>query len=115
MDRTGCPASYWLLCLLWVITVMNYTAAPSLDWKIPLTVLTGSTTDISILLCFFFYEPVFYASDNKWPSQSPERSGRFVGFALNKGNELTYQIEDDETGEIVTCSTMRGRLSLNLQ
>ena len=50
MDRTGCPASYWLLCLLWVITVMNYTAAPSLDWKIPLTVLTGSTTDISILL-----------------------------------------------------------------
>ena len=35
MDRTGAPAKYWLLCLMYVATLLNFTANPSLNWQIP--------------------------------------------------------------------------------
>jgi hypothetical protein len=39
--------------------VMNHTAEKSLQWRPPLEVLTGQTVDISILLCFLFWDVVY--------------------------------------------------------
>ena len=39
-----------------------HIACAALDGKIPLLALTGITLDISIILLFTFYQPVFYAT-----------------------------------------------------
>ena len=58
----------------------------------PLTKMYGTTIDTSAYLNFYFYQPVLYSIDNKWPSESPEKSGRWMGVAHNVGDALTYKI-----------------------
>ena len=62
MNRSGAPANCWLLCFIYVCYLLNHIACTALDGKIPLLVLTGITPDISIILLFTFYRPVFYAT-----------------------------------------------------
>ena len=57
MDRTGCPSSYWLLCLLYVVGLLNVLA--NSKGCIPLTVVTGLLTDVSPYLDFHFWQEVF--------------------------------------------------------
>ena len=57
----------------------------------------GTTIDISAYLNFYFYQPVLYSIDNKWPLESPEKSGRWMGVAHNVGDALTYKILTDDT------------------
>ena len=49
----------WFLCGKWVADVMNHMAEKSLGWRPPLEVLTGETVDISLLLCFVFWDVVY--------------------------------------------------------
>jgi hypothetical protein len=53
----------------------------------------GYTPDISVLLQFQFYEPVYYKvlEVGKW-GESNEALGRFVGFADNIGHAMTFKI-----------------------
>ena len=68
MNRSGASANCWLLCLTYVCYVLNHIACSSLDGKIPLLAFTGITPDISIILLFTFYQPVFYATyDQNFP------------------------------------------------
>jgi hypothetical protein len=47
----------------------------------PMQVLTGGTSDISLLLHFTFYEEVLYTRvHSTFPSTSTEERGYFVGF-----------------------------------
>ena len=62
MSRFGAPVNCWLLCLIYVCYLLNHIDCTALDGKIPLLVLTGITPDISIILLFTFYQPVFYAT-----------------------------------------------------
>ena len=79
LDRTGAPAYCWLLALLYVIFVLNHTAVHSLNWRTPIESLTGSTPDISSLVLFRFWEPVYYkVDDTSFPSESTEKLGRFL-------------------------------------
>ena len=50
MNRTGAPASCWLLCLMHVCYLLNHTSSATLDGHTPLYKLTGVTPDISVLL-----------------------------------------------------------------
>ena len=76
MNRSGAPANCWLLCLIYVFYLLNHIVCTALDGKIPLFALTGITPDISIILLFTFYQPVFYATyDQNFPSESEERAG----------------------------------------
>ena len=60
--------------------------------------LNGITPDISALLRFHWYERVYYRTEEPaFPSDSPEKSGRFVGFAENVGHNLTFAILTDDT------------------
>ena len=40
MDRTGSPAYTWLLALMYVCFVMNFTASATLGWRTPMELLT---------------------------------------------------------------------------
>ena len=102
MKRTGAPANCWLLCLIYVCYLLNHIACTAFDGKIPLFTLTGITPDISIILLFTFYQPVFYATCNQnFPSESKERAGYWVGFGEHCGDAMTYRILDHDTQKII--------------
>jgi hypothetical protein len=114
MDRTGSPANTWLLALMYVCFVLNFTATASLAWRTPMSVLVGSTSDISILLRFGWWEPVYYKlDDSDFPSDSPELLGRMVGFSENVGHAMTYKILTDGTDKIIHRSNVRTALDLD--
>ena len=76
--------------------------------KIPLSALTGIPPDISIILLFTFYQPVFYATcDQHFPSESEERAGYWVGFGEHCGDAMTHKILDHDTQKIIYTSAVR--------
>ena len=83
MNLSGCPASCWLLCLSYVCVLLNVRSSPALGGITPLQALTGPVPDISFLIYFSFWEPVYYKvecneHDSKFPSQSNEKQGHWV-------------------------------------
>jgi hypothetical protein len=60
MDCTNTPPEYWLLCLSYVTYLLNRLAVESLNWRTPLQVAHGQRPDISALLLFRWFEPVYY-------------------------------------------------------
>ena len=48
MNRSGAPASCWLLCLIYVCYLLSHIACSALDGKIPLLALTGITSVIQV-------------------------------------------------------------------
>jgi len=81
LDRSGSPENTWLLAVQYVCFILNHLATPSLSHKVPLQLLTGSTIDISAILRFVWYEPVYFqAVEPHFPSDSREDHGFFVGF-----------------------------------
>ena len=97
MNTSGCPACCWLLCLQYICVVLNHMASPTLQGICPVQALEGTTPDISFLLHFSFYEPVYYRIDSSepdlnFPSSSNEKKGYWVGFADNQGDSLTCRI-----------------------
>mmetsp|Transcript_22842 Transcript_22842/g.34620 ORF Transcript_22842/g.34620 Transcript_22842/m.34620 type:complete len:658 (+) Transcript_22842:2551-4524(+) len=111
MDRTNTPPECWLLALSYVSFVLNHTALKSLNWITPIQALLGSTPDISVLLRFFWYQPVYYKlDDSNFPSESPELRGRFVGISETVGHAMTYKILTDDTKKIIHRSNVRSAL-----
>ena len=112
MNRFGVPANCWLLCLIYVCYLLNHIACNALDGKIPLLALTGITPDISIILLFTFYQPVFYATyDQHFPSESEERAGYWEGFGEHCGDAMTHKILDHDTQKIIYRSAVRPKKS----
>ena len=88
--------------------LLNHIACTAFDGKISLLALTGITPDISIILLFTFYQPVFYATyDQHFPSESEERAGYWVGFGENCGDAMTHKILDQDTQKIIYSSAVR--------
>ena len=88
--------------------LLNHTSCPSLENQIPLTFLDGTTQDIIALLCFHWFEPVYYCEDEaSFPSESTECKGHFVGFADHVGHALTFAILTSDTRKIIYCSEVR--------
>ena len=88
---------------------MNRTAEESLGWRPPLEVLTGETQDISILLCFMFWDVVYVPKYENTQMGEKENKicGRFVGFAWNVGHALTFRILTDDTQKLIDRSRVR--------
>ena len=61
MDKVGAPILLWFFCLLYVVTVLNDTALQSLNWITPWEDCFAVTPDISVLLQYTFYQPVYYS------------------------------------------------------
>ena len=87
--------------------IQNHAAFKSLNNQTPIKWLLGYTLDISVLLQFHFWEPVYYAKYNaKFPTDSTEELGRFVGIAENVGNAMTFKILTKEN-KIIHRSVVR--------
>ena len=115
MNTSGCPACCWLLCLQYICVVLNHLASPTLQGICPVQALQGTTPDISFMLHFSFYEPVYYRIDSSdpdlnFPSSSNEKKGYWVGFADNQGDRLTWRILTENTQKITICSGIRSPL-----
>ena len=108
MDRTGTPAPFWLICVLYVIHLFNHLAQETAGNITPLQAAHGQQPDISKFLSFYWWQPVYYRVESpQFPSQSKERRGRWAGPCLHKGDELTFWILDDETGQLLPRSDVR--------
>ena len=108
MNRVGAPSSTWLLCLMYVCNLLNHTACKSLKWQTPLYMLTGITPDISAMIMFYFYQPVYYAThDQSFPSESDERAAFWVGVAEHVGDAMTHKLLDITTKKIIYRSAVR--------
>ena len=107
MDRTGCKAKYWLLCLLFCVSLLNHVASESLGWETPLYKAKGQRPDISAFLIFHFNEKVLYAVDNCFPSASPEKTGFYMGPAEHQGDTLTHLVLTSDTDQVIARSAVR--------
>ena len=115
MNTSGCPAFCWLLCLQYICVILNHLASPTLQGICPVQALEGTTPDISFLLHFSFYEPVYYRIDSSepdlnFPSSSNEKKGYWVGFADNQGDSFTWRILTEDTQKIIIRSGVRSAL-----
>ena len=108
MDRTGTPAKFWLLNVLFVCYLVNHLATQSIDWKTPIEVATGQKADTSALLTYRWWEPVYYLDkdNSSFPTKSKEKLGRWVGVAENKGDALTYWVLTSETEQVIARSVL---------
>ena len=108
MNRSGAPADCWLLCRIHASYILNHLSCEALGGNVPLGMLYGVSPDISILLLYTFYQPVFYATHNQsFPSSSEERAARWVGFGEHVGDALTHKLLDDDTKKILYRSAVR--------
>ena len=120
LDRSGSPPNLWLLCVQHVVYILNHLSTESLKWKTPIEAATGQQPDISAILAFHWYEPVYYkhykssSSSPSYPSESSERLGRIVGIAEHKGDCLTFLVLDSVTSRVVARSELRSGLTTTL-
>ena len=124
MNYRNVDRDCWFLCMEWVADVMNHTAEKSLGWRPPLEVLTGQTVDISMLLCFLFWDVVYI--DQMAQQEDPddpqlntkkdqmvgqgaasEERGRFVGVAKSCGHAMTFLVLLDKTRNVIKRSRLR--------
>ena len=110
LDKTGAPPSLWFLALSYVCMFLNHTTNASTGHAIPKQALTGVTPDISSLLQFDWYEPVYYkVEESHFLSMSNEKLRCFLGISEHIEHALTFLILIDKAQKIihqsVVCST----------
>ena len=107
LDRTGAPPFTWLLAMTYVCFALNHTYNESIK-NIPINVATGSTCDISPLLRFHFWQPIYFnAEDKGFPSTPTETKGRFVGISENAGHAMTFKIFNPAANKVIDRSNVR--------
>ena len=107
MDRTGTPASFWLLSLLHTTYILNRLSTESLDWLTPYEKAFGQKPDISAILAFRWWEPVYYAIPGATYPNTKECLARIVGIADHQGDAMTWLLLDDITKKVVCRSAVR--------
>ena len=93
MDRVGAPPLLWMECISHVVYMLNHMAHPRLKNRTPYEAAMGWTPDISALLHYYFYQPIYYYDKitTSFPD-SKERIGWWIGVAEHTGDALTYKI-----------------------
>ena len=99
MDHTGCPASCWLLCLLYVVGLLNVLS--NSKGCIPLTVVTRLLTDVSPYLDFHFWQEVFVGVP-----RGGEQLAHWCGPSHKQGDILTYIVLLEDTKQLVSRSNV---------
>ncbi len=107
LDRTGAPSSFWFLAMTHACFILNHTVNASIGYTVPMAMLTGVTQDISPLLQFKWYEPVYYREEETaFPSESKESFGWFVGITDNAGHASTFMILSKDANKILYRSVV---------
>ena len=95
--------------MLYVIDLHNHIASSNNpNHCTPIQVAFGHQPDISKFLQFHWWQKVLYLSDtHKFPSDTYEGIGHFVGIANHIGDVLTYYILQDSTQKVIARSMVR--------
>ena len=112
MDRSGAPAAAWFLCLVYICLYLNNCVDPKLgdETKSPIMMACFAHNDISMLLNFYFWQPVYYLldpTDQSFGVKSKEKRARWAGVDEKIGAKMCYKLVDDETGKIINRSVIR--------
>ena len=93
-----------------VIFCLNHMVDPVLagGTQTPAGYASNTVTNISPLLPFAFWQPVYYLtdpSDRSFPGDSEEKRGRWVGISENIGGHMTFIIitKDGKGQQIERC------------
>jgi hypothetical protein len=106
LERSGLPAYTWLLAMGYVCFLLNLTFCGAVN-AIPMQCIKGSTPDISPLLRFSWYQPVYYkVDDSSFPSGTREERGHFVGIADNVAPAMAFKILTDDTNKVINRSNV---------
>jgi hypothetical protein len=82
----------------------------------PLCQAYGTDNNISPVIYFSFYEPVYYLVDETtFPSESKELCGQWVGVSKNVGHFMTYKILTDDTRWIIHRSNIHSAADPNVR
>ena len=67
------------------------------------------TNDISMLLYFFFWQPVYFrhGESTVFPSESKENRGCFVGIAEHVGHAMTFKVLADDSQKVLFRSAIQ--------
>ena len=105
MDITGMPAAYWLICILYIINLMQLISQPSLGGISAMQKVAGYVQDTSKCLHYHWWQQVYYLNhDTPYPSQSREKLGCWCGWADDHGDILTYWVLTDDTKQLIPVS-----------
>ena len=85
MGRLGCPAHWWLLCMIYVVNLLNIVT--NSKGFILHTIITGEVTNISPFLDYHFWQEVFVED----PTHG-EQLAYWCGPADKQGDFLTYHV-----------------------
>ena len=119
LAKYNVPAKFWLLYMTYTAFVLNHTVDLNLasSTMTPYTMATFQVTDISPMLCFYFWEPVYFLLNKKeqhFPSMTKERCGHSVGIAENIGHRMTFLIYTKVTNKVIAQSAVRSTLDPKL-
>lgn len=108
--RAKSPKRLWDYCGEWVAAIRRVTALdlPQLEGEVPETHVRGTTTDISSLALFDWYEPVEYHMPTNGFPNAKRLLGRFVGVAAEVTiDEMAFRILT-ESGKVVVRKSVWG-------
>jgi hypothetical protein len=102
MNLTNTPYEWWPLCVEYIALVKNHTACASLKNRTLVEVRTGQTPDVSKLLQYCWWEPVYFLDE-----EGTECLSRWAGVAEHVGDELTFIVVSDKTGHAMFRSDLQ--------
>jgi hypothetical protein len=94
MHSRQVPQSLWDFCCAWACDVRSKTAHKSfeLDGRTPYEMIMGSTPDISSLIDYDFYEPIWYYDELSNFPEPKRKMARWLGETHNIGQAMNYYI-----------------------
>ena len=103
--RRRVPREMWDYGIIWVseTTSLTHSSAGKLEGAVPLTEVTGETSDISEYLDFGFYEQIWF-KDNAGVSHF--EPGCWLGVSHRTGRLMCYHVLT-QRGTVISCSTIQ--------
>jgi hypothetical protein len=109
LRRTGASPRLWAYCLSWCTAVRRLTASalPRMKGRTPEEIMTGSTPDISSMIMFDWYQPVYYWTPTVEFPNERKLIGRWLGIAESCVDEMAYYVLTHK-GNVVTRKSVWG-------
>ena len=106
MDRSGAPPVAWFLCLVYICFCLNLCVDPNLGdgTRSPLIMANFVQNDISPLIFFFCWQPVYYfldADEQSFPGKLKEMRARWAQIDESIGTKMCWKLVDDNSGEMI--------------
>jgi len=109
MASSQVPERLWDFCAKWSSDVRNKTSSNryALEGRTPYEAIHGHTPDISSIVAFNFYEPVWYYDQQAEYPKPKRKLARWLGEAYNIGQAMCYWVVP-KSGIPIARSTVQG-------